>query len=168
MKFADAASLHQRVMQDMVSAAESVPADRWTTPRAEGKWSPAEVLEHVSLAYHVMSNELAGGPPMRIKTKAWQRLLLRFTMVPKIMRGDGFPSGARSPKEIKPATANANQREAIDAFKKRAADFDVAVARAQDSGRRVRLTHAYFGAMTLVDSVTLLARHLEHHVKQMR
>lgn len=168
MKFADAIALHERIAKEMIAAAENITPERWMAPRAEGKWSPAEVVEHVSLAYDVMLSELAGGSPMRIKTKAWQRLILRFTMVPKIMRGGGFPSGARSPREIRPASANSDQRDAIASFRKRATEFDEAVARAHQSGGRVRLTHAYFGKMSLVDSVTLLARHLEHHMKQLR
>jgi uncharacterized damage-inducible protein DinB len=167
MKWTDITELHLRVARDAAAAAQRIPPDKWMRPRADGKWSPAEVVEHVNLAYDAFLQELAGGAPMKVKTKAWQRVLLRFTMVPKILRGGGFPKGARAPRETRPESPNPDQAAAVASFTKRAAEFEKAVARARDSGKRVRLTHAYFGAMTLEHSVVLLARHLEHHARQL-
>jgi hypothetical protein len=158
--------IHTTAAQDVVAAAERVPADRWLQPRAEGKWSPAEVLEHLSLAYDVLLRELAGGEGMAIRTKLWQRILLRFTIVPGILRGGAFPKGARAPRETRPALTTTDQRAAIAAFRDRAARLAAAASDAQ-SRRGVKLTHAYFGRASVCDSLLLCARHLQHHQQQL-
>jgi len=160
----DIHALHVRAADALAAKAMDVPADRWLKPRAEGKWSPAEVVEHLNRVYDVVLNEIAGAPGMQIKTALWQRVLLRFTMVPKILRGDGFPEGARAPKETRPVVSIIDQREAVDGFRERAKRFAEDVQGARNRGQR--LTHAYFGKMSAIGTTLLLARHIEHHMKQ--
>jgi len=103
---------------------------------------------------------------MQIRTKLWQRVLLKVTMVPRILAGRGFPVGARAPRETRPALTSTDQGAAI-AFRDRAGRFEVAAAEAQSGRPRTRLTHAYFGRMSLRDSVLICARHIQHHQKQL-
>jgi len=91
VKWDEIRALHGQAADALAVKAAGVPADRWLKPRAEGKWSPAEVVEHLNTVYDVVLKEIAGAPGMQIRTALWQRVLLRFTMVPKILRGDGFP-----------------------------------------------------------------------------
>jgi hypothetical protein len=151
---------------DLASAAERVPGETWLLPRAVGKWSPAEVVEHLNLTFDVLLRELAGGAGMEVRTKLWQRVVLRFTMVPRILRGRGFPKGARAPKEMRPAVTSVDQPAAIAGFRDRAARFEVATAAAHQSGR-ARLTHAYFGKSSIKNSVLVVARHIQHHRQQL-
>jgi hypothetical protein len=167
MNWEDAHRLHVEAAADFAEAASRVPADRWLAPREEGKWSPAEIVEHVSLAYDVLLREIAGGPGMRVRTKMWQRLLLRVAMVPGLLRGKPFPKGARSPRETRPELKSTDQAAAIASLRDRAARFDAAAMEAQRSGRRVRLTHAYFGSASLRHATILCARHVQHHRKQL-
>ena len=167
MNWDDAYKLHTGAAADFAEAAARIPGDLWVVPREEGKWSPAEIVEHVSLAYDVLLRELAGGPGMAIRTKAWQRLLLKLTMVPGLLRGKPFPKGARSPRETRPALTTTDQAAAISSFRERAARFDAAALEAHRSGRRVRLTHAYFGSASLRHATILCARHVQHHRNQL-
>jgi uncharacterized damage-inducible protein DinB len=163
----DIQKLHGNVVADFAAAAAAIPPDRWLAPRAEGKWSPAEVVEHITLAYDTLLRELEGGGGMKIRTKMWQRVLLRFTLVPKLLRGKPFPSGARAPRETRPASANPDQTAAVARFRERAARFDALTSEAIAAGRRVRLTHAYFGRSALPEAVLLCARHTQHHLGQL-
>ena len=167
MNWEDVMQLHNTAAQELLSTAERVPAQKWLVPRAEGKWSPAEVVEHLNLAYDVFMRELGGEPGMQIRTKLWQRVLLKVTMVPRILAGRGFPVGARAPRETRPALTSTDQGAAIAAFRDRAGRFEVAAAEAQSGRPRTRLTHAYFGRMSLRDSVLICARHIQHHQKQL-
>ena len=166
MKWEEISAIHTRAVDDLVATATSVESARWLTPRAEGKWSPAEVVEHLNLAYDVMLREMSGQGGMEIRTKWWQRVLLRFTIVPKILRGDGFPTGARAPKETRPSLTTTDQRMAIEAFRDRAKRFTVAIEDARQRGQR--LTHAYFGKASTKPTLLLVARHIEHHAKQLK
>lgn len=167
MNWSEARKFHLQAAEEVVSTARRVPADKWLVGRAEGKWSPAEIVEHLNLAYEVLLRELAGGRGMEIRTKLWQRFMLRLTIMPKLLRGGPFPAGTRAPREIRPATASPDQAAAIAALTDRAARFDAATAEAQRTNPRKRLTHAYFGRSTIDHAVLLCARHLQHHHKQL-
>ena len=166
MKWESVQKLLSSSSVDLASAAEQVPGEKWLAPRAVGKWSPAEVVEHLNLAFDVLLRELAGGAGMKVRTKLWQRVLLRFTTVPRILRGRGFPKGARAPKEMRPALTSVDQGAAIAGFRDRAARFEAEATAAHQSGR-VRLTHAYFGKSSIKNSVLLVARHIQHHRQQL-
>lgn len=168
MNWNEAERIHAKAASDFAEAAQRVPAAVWLAPRAEGKWSPAEIVEHVGLSYDTLNRELAGGPGMALRTKLWQRILLRFTLVPRLLRGAPFPKGARAPKETRPAVSNPDQAAAIAAFRVRAAAFEAAASAAQKANRGQKLTHAYFGRASLTNSVLLCARHVEHHLAQLR
>lgn len=159
--------VHSEAAADLARAAERVPPDKWLAPREEGKWSPAEIVEHLSLAYDVFLRELGGGAGMQIRTKLWQRIYLRLLLVPRLLRGEPFPAGARAPREIRPANPSPDQAAAVASFRDRAARFDAATDTAQRSGSRLKLTHAYFGSASLDDAVLLCARHVQHHRQQL-
>jgi hypothetical protein len=168
MKWSEVIDLHNRAAHEASAVAEAIAAERWRTPLAEGKWTPAEVVEHLTLGYDIFLKQLAGGEGMVLKTKWWMQIMLRLTMVPGILKGKGFPKGARAPREVRPATPSISKEEAIDRLRKRAKEFDAAIVKAQAGKERLRLTHAYFGRLSLPDAVVLCARHIEHHTAQMR
>ncbi|HUP48778.1 MAG TPA: DinB family protein [Thermoanaerobaculia bacterium] len=169
MTWEEVRQLHSEVAASLAASAERIPADRWLTPRAEGKWTPAEIVEHLNLVYDALLRELNGGGAMKIRTKWWHRVLLRWTLVPKLLRGEPFPAGARAPRETRPAAANRDQQAAVLGFRERAARLESSAQEALNSGpRRARLTHAYFGSATVKEGVLLCARHIVHHHQQMK
>lgn len=168
MKWKAVQQLHEEAVESLAASAERIPAPRWLLPRSEGKWSPAETVEHLNLAYDVLLREIAGGEGMQIRTKLWQRILLRMTLVPKLLRGVPFPAGARAPRETRPVLITTDQAAAIDRFRDRAARFQAAANEARSEGNRVRLTHAYFGRSSVADALVLCARHVQHHERQLR
>ncbi len=168
MKFDDAERLHAKAVDELLSVASRIPEERWKRPRAEGKWSPAETLEHLAVAYDVLLRELETGVGMKVVTSAWQRLLLRFTMVPRILRGGAFPAGARAPRETRPQMPAADQATAIAVFRDKADRFASTIAAKRAARPRAQLTHAYFGRSSLANALLLVARHVEHHRKQLQ
>ncbi len=159
-----ALDLHESASAKLLEVAESIPEAEWRNPVQEGKWSTAELVEHLNNTYDILLSELSGGVGMRIRTKAWQRLLLRLTIVPRIMRSGTFPKNAVAPKEIRPL--NVPDREpAIAAFRERAKKLEeMAIAAAPEQ----KVTHAYFGRSSVANGVILCSRHIQHHEKQLR
>jgi len=160
---ADALEVHSSAVDSFMARAERVPVDRWREPVAEGKWSPSVIAAHLVSTYDVVTRELRGGAGMRVRTRFWQRWLLRLTIVPSILSGRGFPKGAIAPRETRPAE-ELNQEESLSSFRNRAEDFEDA-ARTAPAGRC--LTHAYFGRASVADGVLLCARHIQHHTDQL-
>lgn len=167
MKFEEAERLHAKAVEELLAAAARIPEARWKTPTAEGKWSPAETLEHLGLTYDVLLHELETGTGMRVVTSRWQRLLLGLTMVPRILRRGAFPRGARAPREVRPQMPAAGQSEAIAAYRAKADRFRSTMLAVRATRPRTRLTHAYFGPSSLTHGFLFNARHIDHHRRQL-
>jgi hypothetical protein len=153
-----------------VRAAEGVPGGRWGEPRAPGKWSPEQITVHVTLAYEGLLRELVEGRPMAIRTKWWQRIVLRRVVLPRFLEGV-VPPGAPAPRETRPdeileSGAQGSRAECLARLERSAADFLDALLRTRAVRPRARLTHPYFGALGLNEVLVFLSVHTTHHRRQ--
>jgi hypothetical protein len=57
----DVLAANRAAVLDLVAAAERSAAT-WTTPRAPGKWSPSQVVEHVARGLDEGANVASGAP----------------------------------------------------------------------------------------------------------
>lgn len=157
--------LHERVAHELADAAASVEPSRWFEPVAPGKWSAAQIVEHLNCTYDILLQELGGGTGMEIRTSRLTRALLWMTIVPRIVFLGRFPRRAPAPRETRPvASEPLGQTEAIEGFRARAEEVDRAVRAARPEQK---ITHAYFGAASLANGVVFCARHIQHHGAQL-
>ena len=75
---------------DFVAAAER-SATTWTTPRAPGKWSPSQVVEHVAGGLEEAANVVSGAPSIPM-LPALLRPLARLYFN-RILKKGVFPEG---------------------------------------------------------------------------
>jgi hypothetical protein len=91
----------QRLQNAITSATRETSDSDLTRPPAEGKWSPAEVLEHLALTYKGtaknLERSLIAGRPLGGAPTLKQRL----TNILVLDLGY-FPSGRKSPEAAKP------------------------------------------------------------------
>jgi hypothetical protein len=165
-RWSRALAIHRAASAAFATAAEEVEPDAWCRPRAEGKWSPSQMTDHLIQTYVVLLRELEGGEGMRVRTRFLLRMFLRLTMMPRLLRGAGFPQRAPAPPEIRPSNAPADQQDGVALFRRRAAEFEAAAQWVRKQRPRAQLTHAYFGRSSLADGVLFCARHIEHHRAQ--
>ena len=163
--FSEAVALHRAAVAECVAAVAAVPADAWTQPLGPGKWSPAEVAEHLAISYEPPLSELSGGPGFAVRVPWWKRRALRWGMLPEILNG-GFPARAPAPLEIRPRQTAPSPEEASRRLAANAERFLESLAQAR-AVRRVRLTHAYFGKLRPAQTVMLLTSHALHHRRQL-
>lgn len=156
---------HASAVSEFVEAGQRFPAGAWSQPLAPGKWSPSEITSHVTEAYEVLRRELSGGPGMRLLGSPLLRWVLRHTMLPAILRGRPFPSGARAPKETWPRELLADPTSALEALEATAGAF--ARELSARANQRLRLSHAYFGPMSAPQTLRLAAVHTRHHARQL-
>jgi hypothetical protein len=139
--------------------AAGIPIDEWQTPRAPGKWTPAQEAEHVALAFEAFISQLAGGPPMRMVVSRPMAFLLRWLVLPKVIRTGRLPR-ARAPREVRPSGTAMTRDELL-------VRYDAAVTALTDGARSQvpsrQLGHAYFGTITMVQALGMLAAHTRHH-----
>lgn len=159
-----AAREHRAALAAYVARAGRLTSERWRVPRAPGKWSPAEISEHLALSYEAGLRELRGGPPLAIRTNFWERLVLRRFVMPKLLAGGALTRPVKAPREIRHPVAG----EQV-ATLARLAQLGETLERELDSGSSrgpVRFTHPYFGALDAVQTLKFCAFHARHHEAQ--
>jgi DinB superfamily len=164
-RLARAAGDHRKAVGECAATIRAIPPEQWTVARADGKWTPAQIAEHLRIAYGPALSELAGGIGFAVRLPWWKRRLLRWTVLPGILRGR-FPKGAPAPREVRPRDHAASPEDAARHLAEQSEAFLARLGEAAERGP-VRLTHPYFGKLTAPQIVTLLTSHARHHRKQL-
>jgi hypothetical protein len=157
---------HAEAVAQFVTAVRAIPTPRWQQPLVTGKWSPAEITAHVTEVYVVLRREVAGGAGMQVRGSAFRRWLLRHTVLPRLLRGQPFPSSVRAPTETRPVTVSADQTSAIAILNQVAGQFIGELVDRQ-AAAPVWLTHAYFGRGPALYGLRLVTVHMRHHTRQL-
>ena len=156
-------SLHanRQAVQAFLASARAVPAARWDLPRAEGKWSPAQVAEHVALGYEAARDVLRGRAPGAGAPPRLLRPLIRAFLLRPVLWLGRFPAASKAPAELQPGACPGvgvldRLRAAAEAFESEAA-----------AARSASIDHPAFGRLPLVDLVRLQEIHTKHHHAQL-
>ncbi|HEX7242669.1 MAG TPA: DinB family protein [Longimicrobiaceae bacterium] len=161
-----AAAEHRAALRHFSERAGSLDPALWTEPRAEGKWSPAQIAEHLVLGYEALLRELAGEGAMRMPLPLWRSTLLRWVLLPHILYHRTLPLRARSPREMRPSDSPADRGEALRRLAEVTERFERALETAYRAGGG-GITHPYFGRVRPVRGLRFLAVHVEHHTRQL-
>ncbi|MEP6994615.1 MAG: DinB family protein [Acidobacteriota bacterium] len=159
-----AAADHRETVHAVVETIRALDPSTWTQSREPGKWSPAQIAEHLRIAYDPPLAELSGGTGFAVRLPGWKRRLFRWIALPGFLRGR-FPKGASAPREIRPTGQSESPEEAGRRLGEGAEVFLARLLEAERSGP-VRLTHPYFGKLSALQIVKLLTSHARHHGAQ--
>lgn len=154
-----AAQEHGAALAAFLESARAVPAPDWDRSDAEGQWSPAEVTEHLALSYVAARRELEGGVAMSPRVSPFRQTLFRWFLLPHMLYHRSMPR-VRAPRETRPGRAHRGGREQQIERLKALADEVEGLLRGR---RAARLTHPYFGSISAIETLRLMALHLEHH-----
>lgn len=155
---------HRVALEEYVAVARALDAEAWTRPRAAGAWSPAEITDHLTLAYDALLRELRGEAGIRPKLTRAHRAVLRWVLLPHILFHRTFPIRAKAPREIRPS-AGRERDEALALLAARGEEFERR-AREIASAGPARVTHPYFGSVPLLKGIRFVAVHTDHHRRQ--
>jgi hypothetical protein len=158
---------HRAALEGYAAAVRALDGEAWTRPWAPGKWTPAEVTEHLALSYRAFIAEAEEGRPMKLKMTRLRRTLLRWFLLPHMLFHRTFPVKAVAPREVRPAGNDGTPEEALAELLRLGAEAEAALERARARPGAV-LTHPYFGSIELTRAVRFCAVHLEHHTRQVR
>jgi hypothetical protein len=142
----------------------------WDAPTEPGKWSPAEITTHLILAFEAALLELETGEAMRSRTRWYHRVVIRATFYRRLLAGGPFPRGARAPRETRPprpSRPSGNALSLVERIRDTAQRFARTVQAERVARPSLRLTHPYFGRITLRDVLYVSARHIDHHRAQL-
>jgi hypothetical protein len=147
----------------LLAAAERAGA-AWMVPRAPGKWSPAQIAEHVARIMEESANVASGAPSKFPTIPFFVRPVVRLLVFRRILRrksflkmkaGEGFdpPGGSATPAEARVRLQAALTR------------FDQACRARAASGQKV--TSTIFGKVPVSGFVRFQELHVRHHLLQM-
>ena len=163
--FAQAADEHRRAVAECAAAIRSVAGELWERPPAEKKWSPAQIAEHLAIAYDPVLSEVDGRGGFRPRFPWWQRKILRWIFLRPVLAGR-FPKGVRAPPEVRPTTISPSPEEGARRLAACAEVFLESFAQAHGQGR-ARVTHPYLGRLNGAVAVRFLTAHVRHHRGQL-
>ena len=142
---------NRTAVQEFMATAQSLAASAWTRPRAAGAWTPAQIVEHIVLAYEysgdVVKGTATGGVPWLF------RPLLRRLVVDSTLRAGKFTRKGRAPAVFRPSDTPGAKSELLD--------------RLDRAEARHTVNHPSFGVVPTVDYVRLQAFHARHHRAQL-
>ena len=154
---------NREAVNALIAAAEA-SGNSWTTPRAPGKWSPSQVVEHVAMALEEAANAVDGAPSKVPSVPAFLRPLLRGFFFNRIVAKRVFPK-AKTNAALNPASGPATPAEARPRLAAAMDRFDRAChARAGGDGL---VPSTAFGNVSVTDYAVFMELHTLHHVKQM-
>lgn len=157
----DSALEAQRTAADAFeSAVRAVPDASWNVPREPGKWSPAQVADHVVVSTRVARGAFAGTAGMAGIPRFLRGLARTFYFDKVVMKG--FPRKGKGPPAFAPAQDPAPRADLLARLEEEVAAFEEAARTGRDAGR-ITLEHGFFGRIAIGDYVLFNARHLDHH-----
>jgi hypothetical protein len=136
----------------------------WAAPRAPGKWSPSQIVEHVARSLEESANMAAGRPSKFPRLPGLVHPLVRGLLFKRVLRKGAFPK-AKTNKAMNPASGPATAAEGRARLETAHRKFDEACRQIASRGDRMRTT--IFGAVPVEDYVRFMELHTRHHGKQM-
>jgi hypothetical protein len=156
---------NRSAVDELIAVAERAQPN-WNTPRAPGKWSPAQVAEHVARSLEEAANVVANKPSKLPTLPSFVRPIAGF-MLRRIVRSGKFPkaktNGAMNPARTSPtipgspAEAGARLQSALTIFERE--------CRAR-AASRMPIESPAFGTVTVEDYARFTELHTRHHTKQ--
>jgi hypothetical protein len=149
------------IEQLIMSGERTGPA--WNAPRAPGKWSPSQIVEHVARALEESANMAVGRPSKFPKLPAVIQPIVRSLLFKRVLRNAAFPK-AKTNKAMDPSDGPATPAEGRARLENAHQKFDEACREIASRGDRVQTT--IFGAVHVQDFVRFTELHTRHHNKQ--
>ena len=148
---------------ELVAAAEGVPLV-WTRPRAPGKWSPSQVVEHVARIMEESAN-VASNRPSKFPTIPFLlRPIVRVVVFKRTLWRNAFPK-MKAIDAFVPVAGSESPTDGRVRLEGALSRFDQACRARAASGQDVAST--MFGAVAVADFARFQELHVRNHILQM-
>jgi len=165
MDLASALQASRRAAEQFSASARAVPDAAWSTPRAPGKWTTAQIVEHVAISIDVARRAIRGEEKFPPVPRFLRPLARAIAFTPVIRRGR-FPEKSRTTASFLPSPQPA-PRDALLARLASALDAFEREVQERDRTGKVRFEHGVFGTLALGDYVRFVELHILHHREQL-
>ena len=164
--WANAIQGHRSAVAAYVGSASRIDDRAWRAPVGPGKWTPAQITEHLARTYQVSLEQIRGWQGLKLRSSFLVRKIVRLVFLARIFRTRRLPRGARAPREIRPADPQTPRATALERLGALSEEFEREMS-ARRSDEKLRLTHHLFGDIKPLQGVDFIAIHIEHHGRQL-
>jgi len=161
----EAVDEHRAALAAFFDAAERLRDDAWSAPWGPGKWTRAQVAEHLALTYEIAIRELTTGEGLRVRVTGVRQRLLRWVLMPHILFHRSLPIRVVAPREVRPPEVTMPRAALLRRLRELGVRWEAEMERAIGAGGG-GLTHPYFGTIPPVKAMRFMAVHIEHHTRQ--
>jgi hypothetical protein len=147
----------------LLATADSV-GSFWKIPRAPGKWSPSQVVEHVARIMEESTNVVAGVPSAFPTIPFLLRPIARLLVFRRILRRKSFLN-MKAAEAMDPPTGSPTPKDARVRLEVVRSGFERACRARAASGQDVAST--IFGAVSVADFARFQELHVRHHHSQL-
>ena len=151
-----------------IAAARAVDASAWSTPRAEGAWSPAQIAEHLAVVYEYNRTVVTGTAPQPIPRvfRPIVQPLARRIVVDNTIAAGRFTRKGRAPGIFQPSAAPPPSPDVLARLDRavRGLESDL---RSRHPEARHTIAHPIFGTIPATRWMRLQAIHARHHRAQL-
>jgi hypothetical protein len=155
---------NRAAVDEFVAAAHGIDAAKWHTPRGEGKWSPAQIAEHLAITYEynrkVVTGTAGKGAPRFLQP------LARWFIVTKTLKAGAFTRNGRAPKIFQPTSTPGAATPLLIRLTNAVRGFENDIRSGHPEARH-NVAHPFFGTLPTVDYLRLQAIHTRHHRSQL-
>jgi hypothetical protein len=153
---------NRHAVGELIAAAERCHGN-WMTPRAPGKWSPSEVVEHVARSLEESANMISGAQTALPRLPFFLRPVARL-FLNRMVRTGVIPKG-KTAKALQPSRSLATPAEGRARLEAALAKFDRACRARAATAQFVE--SGVFGKVPIQDYTRFMEIHTRHHCKQM-
>lgn len=147
----------------LLATADAVGA-AWKIPRAPGKWSPSQVVEHVARIMEESAKVVTGAPSAFPRINPLLRPIVRLLVFRRILRRNDFLK-MKAIDAMKPALGPTTPKDARVRLEAVLTQFDQACRARAASGKKV--ASPIFGEVAVADFARFQELHVRHHHMQL-
>jgi hypothetical protein len=158
--------LHAALAESKAALAQLIAAGEkcgpaWATPRAPGKWSPSQIVEHVAMSLEESGKNIKGEKSAFPTLPGFIRPVVRIFFFNRALKAETFPSG-KANKAMSPTSGPQTPAHGRDRLQQAHIAFERAC---REMGER--FNHSIFGDVATSDYARFMAKHTRHHTRQM-
>jgi hypothetical protein len=161
----DVALAGARTAVTQLLAAADKAAAAWTVPRAPGKWSPSQTVEHVARIMDEQANVASDAPSKFPNLPFFLRPIVRRIFFKRSLERNAFPAKSKTIKAMDPTAGSATPAEARVRLDAVFARFEQACRVRAATGKKVR--SSLFGSVQVDDFARFQELHVRHHLQQL-
>ena len=155
---------NRAAVEEFVAAARALDAAKWSAPRGEGKWSPAQIAEHLAIVYEYNRTVITGASGK--SAPRFLQPLLRWFIVDRTLKAGKFTRNGRAPAIFQPTAAPAAAPVLLARLTAAVAGMESDIRSGHPAGRHT-VAHPFFGTLKTIDYMRLQAIHARHHRSQL-